>query len=271
MDKVITHFIILLILFFGMWFLLSKVDFVEIFKVKKIAQDTERKLGSIVLESIKESRDELESKAVKNAVEKIKNRLCEANGINDSTIRLYIIVNNDVNAFALPDRQLVLYTGLISYCKTPEELSGVIAHEITHIQLDHVMQKLTKEVGLAMLTTIAGGEAGGQIARSMIRVLSSTAFDREQEREADEGAVHMMAKSDIDPEHFANFLFRLSQEKFDIPKEFELLSTHPHSKDRSAEILKLRKQEKFTSRVIMSDMEWDKIKKIAKSEQQRDK
>jgi beta-barrel assembly-enhancing protease len=93
-------------------------------------------------------------------------------------------------------------------------------------------------------------------------LLSSTAFDREQEHEADTAAVHMMAKAGIDPEHLANFLFRLSQEKYNIPKHFELLSTHPNSQDRAAEILKLRKQERFDSRPVTDSLMWRNVKRI---------
>jgi beta-barrel assembly-enhancing protease len=109
------------------------------------------------------------------------------------------------------------------------------------------------------LTTIAGGESSGEIGRQVAKMLSSSAFDREQESEADISAVHMMAKADIDPEPLANFLFRLSQEKNNIPKHFELLSTHPNSQDRSAEILKLRKNETYQSRPIVSNDAWTRV------------
>jgi predicted Zn-dependent protease len=174
-----------------------------------------------------------------------------------------------VNAFALPDKHLVVYSGLIRYCKSAEELSGVLAHEISHMEQHHVMKKLVKEVGLSMLTTIAGGESSGEIMRQTIKLLSSTAFDREQEREADISAVHMMAKADIDPESFANFLFRLSQEKDDIPKHFEWLSTHPNSQDRSAEILQLRKQETYHSCPITDNDRWARMKEIVSKQQEK--
>jgi predicted Zn-dependent protease len=262
MEKTLTHFIALVVLFFGTWFLLSKIDFVEIIHVEEATKETERKLGNLVLESIKEKHDELESDTVVDALNNIKLKLCVANGIKDSSITLHIINDDDVNAFALPDRHLVVNAGLIRYCKSAEELAGVMAHEISHMEHNHVMKKLTKEVGIAMLVMVAGGESGGQIARRIVRLLTSTAFDREQERDADASAVHMMAKADIDPESFANFLFRLSQEKDNIPKSFELLSTHPNSQDRSAEILKLRKQETYHNRPIITNSAWKNVRKV---------
>jgi len=125
-----------------------------------------------------------------------------------------------------------------------------------------VMKKLVKEVGLSMLLTIAGGESSGEIGRQVVKLLSSSAFDREQEGEADRSAVHMMAKADIDPENLANFLFRLSQEKKIIPRNLEWLSTHPNSQDRSAEILKLMKQETYHPRPVMNSNTWDGVREI---------
>lgn len=262
MLKALAHFIIIALVFSGTWFLLSKIDFVNYFQVEQLTKSNERKLGEWILEAAKQGRPEIASDSVQTFVDGIQHRLCAANGISDSTIKLHILMRDDINAFALPNRHLIVYTGLISYCNSPEELAGVLAHEIAHMEHGHVMKKLMKEVGLAMLMTIAGGNAGGEIGREMVRLLSSSAFDREQEREADNSAVHMMAKADIDPEPLANLFFRLSREKNSLPKHFELLSTHPDSQDRASEILKLRKQETYHSRPIADSTVWINMKRI---------
>jgi predicted Zn-dependent protease len=262
MRKALAHFIVLAALFFGCWFLLSSIDFVKHFNVEQLTGENEHKLGTLILDAAKQGRDEVESDSVQTFVDSIIKKLCKANSINDSTITLHILIKDDVNAFALPDRHLVLYTGLLTYCNSPEELSGVLAHEIAHMEHGHVMKKLMKEVGLSMLMTIAGGDAGGTIGREMVKLLSSTAFDREQEREADISAVHMMAKADIDPKHLANFLFRLSQEKNTLPKHFEWISTHPNSQDRASEILKQCKEETYHTIPIADSTQWAAMRKI---------
>jgi predicted Zn-dependent protease len=262
MTKALIHFCVLATLFFGTWFLLSNVDFVDLFQIEQFTKDNEHRLGEFILDAVRRGNNELDSDTVRACLDSIKKRLCQANGIKDSSITIHILIKDDVNAFALPNRQLVVYTGLIRYCKSPEELSGVLAHEIAHMEHRHVMKKLVKEVGLTMLTTIAGGESNGEIGRQVATLLSSSAFDREQETEADISAVHMMAKADIDPEHLADFLFRLSLEKNNIPKNFEWLSTHPNSQDRSAEILKLRKQETYHGRPVTDGGTWAKVREI---------
>ena len=165
MPKALVQFIVLAMLFFGSWFLLSRVDFVKHFHVEQLTQSNERKLGELILDAVKQGHSEIESDSVQTFVDSIQRRLCTASGIKDSSITLHLLARDDVNAFALPDRHLVIYTGLITYCNSPEELSGVLAHEIAHMKHGHVMKKLVKEVGLSMLMTIAGGDAGGGIAR----------------------------------------------------------------------------------------------------------
>jgi beta-barrel assembly-enhancing protease len=264
MAKVFFHFFALAGAFFGTWFLLSHIPFIDLLHVNEFSRDQERKLGNLIVEQIKDDHREIDRDSARQVIFEIKKRICETNGIVDSTIHIHIIDQHDVNAFALPDRHLVINTGLILYCKTAEELSGVIAHEIAHMEYHHVMKKLTKEVGLAMLITLASGSSSGEIIRETARILSSTAFDREQESEADAAAVQYLTKAEIDPEQLANFLFRLSKEKFDIPKHFEWISTHPNTGDRTAEILKLRKQKEFTTKPLMEQKSWEQFKGFIK-------
>ncbi|MBI4428649.1 MAG: M48 family metallopeptidase [Ignavibacteriales bacterium] len=269
MAKVLLHFIVLALLFFGVWFLLSRIDFVNIFEIEQLTKDTEEKLSAWVLKEMQRGKPELGSDSVQAFVEDIKQRLCEANGIDESSIFLYILLERDINAFTLPGRNLVLYSGLISYCNSPEELAGVLAHEIAHMEHEHVKKKLLKEVGLSMLTTIAGGDASGEIGRQVMKLLTSTAFDREQENEADLWAVRCLAKAHIDPEHLANFLFRLSREKGSIPRQYELLITHPNSQDRAAEILNLRKRETYEPAPISDPGRWRAMKGLTGSFEER--
>jgi beta-barrel assembly-enhancing protease len=261
MQKALLHFGIIAFCFFSLWFGLSHIDFVRLFNIERVTHENERKIGDFILESMQSGSKELDSDSAQAMVGRIKERICTANAISDTTIIIHILDKKDVNAFALPGGHLVVNAGLIRYCNTPEELAGVLAHEIAHIQQNHVMKKLAKEVGLSMLTTLAGGEAGGrEIARETLKLLSSTAFDREQEREADRLAVHLLAEANIDPEQMANLLFRLSQETKNISTEFEWLNTHPDSRNRSAQILKLKKKENIVAKPLLQKDEWIALK-----------
>jgi len=254
--KAFPQFILFVAAFFSAWFLLNRVDLVRAFNVEEFSRDNERRLGDLIFETVTAAHPALEGDSVRQLPVDILIRLCRANGIADTSIKLTVIENSVVNAFALPDRRLILHSGLIAYCKTPEELAGVIGHEMGHIEHRDVMQKLVKEVGLSMLLTIAGGNSGGEILKQTARTLSSTAFDREAESQADTAAFRYLSAARMDPQHLANFLYRLSQEKTDVPKSLEWLSTHPNSSDRAAEIIRLRKESTVTPEPIADSLGW---------------
>lgn len=256
MAKALFHFCILAACFFITWFLLSSIRFTEIFRLEELSKENEHRIGTFIVDAFKRGTDEIESDSGRSLAARIKKQICQANAIAVSSITLHIIEKNEVNAFSLPDRHLIINTGLIEYCSNAEELAGIIAHEIAHMEHRHVMKKLIKEIGLTMLMTIAGGESTGEILRQTAQSLSSTAFDREQESDADSTSVRYMASAHIDPEHLANFLFRLSKEKNDMPKSFEWISTHPNSSDRAAEILKLRKDLSIAAQPLAGDSTW---------------
>ena len=80
------------------------------------------------------------------------------------------------NAFALPGGHLVLYTGLINASDNFEEVTGVIGHELAHIELNHVMKRLVREIGLSALISMTTGESNPQVVLETAKLLSSSAF-----------------------------------------------------------------------------------------------
>jgi predicted Zn-dependent protease len=265
MQKIFLQFAVTLLVFFSLWISLSKVPFVDGEKMKKIDSATEKKLGELVLKTIVVSNNEIKSKKLSGVIDTIKNAVCKAQGIDPTTIRTHIIQKGDINAFALPDRQIVIYSGLITYSNNPEEVAGVIAHELGHIEKNHVMKKLAKEMGLSMLVTLAGSNSGFEILKEVTRMLSSSAFDRKQEQEADDYAFDALVNANIDPENLANFLFRLSKESGDVPEELVWISTHPDSKERAAQILKKREGLKINPGKLLKSS-WPAIQASIKQE-----
>lgn len=263
-DKILTQLALMVALFFGVWFSLSQIKFVDTDQVEGFARENERKLGQMILETITTTNDKIKNEKVHAVIDSIKARICRTRAIDCRDIKIHMIRNSEVNAFALPDNHMVIYSGLIEYAQNAEEVAGVMAHEIGHMEKKHVMKKLVKEVGLEMLFAMAGGDAGFEIVRETGKTLSSTAFDRKQEGEADEYAVETLAGSNIDPQHLSNFFFRLSQ-KHNIPAELAWVSTHPDTKERAADIIKKKKEFTFSQGAIVKTP-WDEVKKIIQEE-----
>jgi Zn-dependent protease with chaperone function len=263
MKKIIFQFVVLVALFFGLWFALSSINWMSAFKIEKLTDDTEIKIGKTVWDLYKKTEKENKDEKAVNAIDSIVDKICSKNNINRETIKVHIIIKNDINAFAMPGGHLVVYSGLITASDNPDELAGVLAHEISHIQLGHVMKKLIKEVGLSVLISMTSGNSGGETIKQVSKILSSSAFDRKLEKEADISAVEYLINANINPEPLAEFLYKLAENKKDETSYESWLSTHPDSKKRAEYILAYSKNKLKNPQTALSDTSWKILKENA--------
>ena len=236
-KKILLQSLVSVVLFLAVLFSFSRVDWLSVFDLRETV--IEEKLGDMYWDLYSGSAVFVESDTVIAPLDSLLLHLCEANDIERDKIKLHVAQSDEVNAFAFPDNHLVVFTSLIAKCENQEELCGVMAHEIAHMQKGHIMKKLVKEVGLSVLVGMGG--QSGEVLRSTAKLLSSTAYDRTLESEADKTAVLYLLQSGINPEPFGEFLFRLSKEE-ELPSLTEWVSTHPDSEKRSIQICNWAKE-----------------------------
>jgi predicted Zn-dependent protease len=147
---------------------------------------------------------------------------------------VYVVQNSEVNAFALPGGQMVVYTGLIKNVESPEQLAGVLAHEMSHATLRHGLQQISQSLGVIAAIQLLVGDVGGLLAvGSQIAQQSvMTSYSRTAETEADIEGAKMLHAAKIDPKAMATFFAKLKHEHGDIPGAISWLSTHPQHEDR---------------------------------------
>jgi Zn-dependent protease with chaperone function len=135
----------------------------------------------------------------------------------------------EINAFAAPGGRIVVFQGLIASAQSPDEVAGVLAHEITHSRKHHPTRMLIRQIGTSFLEQLVIGTDTGGMAETLL-VLS---YSRQFETEADEGAVELLHNAGIDTASFANFFDRLEKAQHGgaLPA---LLTTHPAPRKRSA-------------------------------------
>jgi predicted Zn-dependent protease len=137
----------------------------------------------------------------------------------------------------LPGGIIVVNSGLISATRRPEELAGVLAHEIQHVEQRHSLRGAIQDLGLRGLWTVATGDVGATLAGQAAVELTSRKFSRDDEREADQGAFDLLVQHRIDPSAMADFFTTLDKRvDAQIP---ELLSTHPASAERKRALVEL--------------------------------
>ncbi len=265
MRKALFQFLGLALLIFAVWFAFSRVPWVSLLKIRETTATTEKKLGDLFSQSFK--NDEIEKPAATEALDKIVGRLCEGNGLDRSALKIHLVRQKEGNAFALPDGHLIVYSGLISECQNESELAGVLGHEIAHIEKNHVMKRLVNEFGLSFLISIAMGGKVGEATSEAVKYLSSTAYGRELETEADLASVDYMLKARIDPQPFANFLYRLSENEGTQPKALDWVRSHPDSKERAENIVHYIALRKAAKDSILTSKEWNALKSSISDEE----
>ena len=115
--------------------------------------------------------------------------------------RLEVLENEMPNAFAMPGGQMVILTGLLEILDTPEEVAGVLAHELAHVYRRHSLKRLLQATGLITLGQIAMGDVAG--AAGMLAGAAGMAalqhYSREAEEDADRQGTELMHRAGIDP------------------------------------------------------------------------
>ena len=148
------------------------------------------------------------------------------------------IIKDDktLNAFCTPGGHIYVYTGLIKFLDSEDQLMGVMGHEIAHADARHSTEQLTKQYGIAFLGDALLGKEGAitQIAKSVVGGLAGLSFSRTNESEADAKSVEYLCGSSINAAGAAGFFKKMEGEK--QPPTW--LSTHPAPANRIKNIEK---------------------------------
>jgi predicted Zn-dependent protease len=153
-----------------------------------------------------------------------------------------VLNTGEINAYAAPGGFVFVTRGAIEKMQDEAELAAVLGHEMTHINERHVVKELnihgtegSATAGLARL--IGGGTESARVAfyqsvDKALDMLFKTGYGREDEIQADRGAVLLCALSGYDPSGLARYFDRIAAVK---GKPTETLDkTHPAFADRIA-------------------------------------
>ncbi|MGC4063929.1 MAG: M48 family metallopeptidase [Polyangiaceae bacterium] len=144
----------------------------------------------------------------------------------------FVAKDPSLNAFAAPGGIVVVTSGLIAAAEAPEELAGVIAHEIAHAELRHTTVALFKSMGIRGLLGVLLGGIDRDLAGAAAHLTELT-FSREAEREADREGMRRLEVARIAPDGLLRMFRRLEADSaskgFGLPT---FLSTHPDLDER---------------------------------------
>jgi len=169
-----------------------------------------------------------------------------------------------VNAFTLPGGQILIFSELLEFADSPEEVAGVLAHEIGHAVRRHPMEIFAKNVGAATLIGVLLGDiTGGSVIGALVQFSVTAAYTRDAERDADSDAISLLNGAGIDGSGLVEFFDRLRSEEFsDLPEFLSVISTHPATDERADFV----RNNATASGPAMSDAEWQALLEICGEE-----
>ncbi|MBL4657119.1 MAG: M48 family metallopeptidase, partial [Flavobacteriales bacterium] len=225
----------------------------------EISIENEEVLGDLLVEEVLYNSPDfiiLSNPTLDSAFDQITSRLLDSIGLTDYEYNIQIVENEQINAFTLPGGNIFVYSGLIDFAESPEEVAAVLSHEIGHVEKRHVVSRLIKEFGLNIIFSIATG-GDGVILGELSRTALSTVFDRHQEKEADLYGLELMVRAQISPSALAVFFRRIKREMGDYSDLFEIFNSHPNSNSRIKASLEHPVPEGF--KAIEFDMDWKRV------------
>ena len=137
-----------------------------------------------------------------------------------------------VNAVTLPGGHVLVFDGLLQQAQSADEVAGVIAHELGHVEHRDVLASLIRQLGLSVVLGGVGGNVGG-----WANTLLAAGYSREAEGAADGYAIEALRDAHISPAPTAAFFTRLARLEPRLPRGevvMGYLGTHPMSRARSA-------------------------------------
>ncbi len=231
-------------------------------------QKTREVVGRQVISSISRNRRACETPASRAALERLTQRLAAAAPEKGMALRVVVLDWTLVNGFAVPGRQIILTRGLIQAAHTPDEVAGVLAHEIGHAIELHPETGLIRAMGFAAASQLIFAGSAGTITNIGV-LLTQLRYTRMAEREADQHAVRLLKGAGISSTGFGDFLERVygSQHgskasakgaaSHETPSGLEVISTHPPTAERIAMV---RAQPVYAATPALSDADWHALR-----------
>jgi len=205
----------------------------------QIPVEMEQKIGDAAFSSHAPSSKLVQDKEILEDFKKLSAPLIAAIDSKRYTFEFHILDDSSLNAFALPGGKMAIHTGLILKAERPEEVLGVMAHELAHVEMQHSMRNLVEMVGMYAVISAVFGDVSG-IAAILVNnapFLLQMKFSRDHEREADEKGFDYLMKSNIDPRGLVGFFNKIQHEHDesgmpDMDGALSMISTHPATAER---------------------------------------
>jgi Zn-dependent protease with chaperone function len=195
------------------------------------------------------------------AFTKLVNALREAAGL-ETSVQSAVLSTPIPNAFALPGGKVYLFSGLLAKAENPDEIAGVLAHELGHLSHRDSTRNLIYNGGTSFLIGLLFGDITGSGALIFAsRSLVTASYSREAEQNADTFSIGVMRRLGRSPKAMGELLFRVTGKEGD--HSLSILASHPLTEDRLARMS--REDQPPNGPPLLTPAEWTSLKAICKN------
>ena len=196
----------------------------------KVSIKTEKQLGDAVYDALGLPGQEDTAKSF------VLNEFFNAMDVPTAySIKITVVNDNTVNAFALPGGRIVVYSALLKEITSYPELAALLSHEFTHVNNKHSTKSIFRRLGSKVFLGLLFGRFGTvtSVVVNHADNLKSLKYSRSLEKEADMEGLAILTKRGIDPDGFVD-LFHHLQEAAPTNSLPEFLGSHPDVDKRIA-------------------------------------
>ena len=189
----------------------------------KVSIKTEKQLGDAVYDALGLAGQEDTAKTF------VLNEFFKAMEVPTAyDIKITVVTDNVVNAFALPGGRIVVYSALLKEINSYPELAALLSHEFTHINNKHSTKRIFRQLGSKVFLGLLFGRFGTvtSVVVNHADNLKSLKYSRSLEKEADMDGLAILTTRGIDPRGFVD-LFRHLKEAAPTNAMPEFLGSHP--------------------------------------------
>ncbi len=220
-----------LILFVFFPLLLTAIFIVQSERIAEAAAarvpiEQEVQLGEHAFAALRATLPMAQSGAAYDAVSRLGSQLTAGSQYH---YRFYIAADDAVDALAIPGGIVVVYRGLVDATERPEELAGVLAHQVQHIEQRHALAAVVKDLGLRGIWALFTGDVASGWIEQAAASLANSSFSHEAEMQADARAIDALVAAGIDPHGMSEFFSRAAP-----GERAPFAMMHPMSADRIA-------------------------------------
>ncbi len=235
----------------------------------------DQQLGNAVIEQLAPPQERCTDPDLLRVLDNMTSQLTATQAENPYDFHVIVIDAPMVNAFAVPGGYVVFFRGLLQQTRTPDELAGVLAHEVQHILQRHTTRTIVQEASTGVLVAALFGDPSAVAAFGLnaARLLGRLGYSRRHEEEADTEGMRMILAAGIEPAGMINFFRQLLEQGHD-PSDFGAYwTTHPPTQERIERLTRLVEQSsgelRGRSAQRFSYLDWDATKMVCHAADRR--